>query len=246
MPATLSDGALDLTLSDPLAIDTVLGSSYDDTIIGNTNDNTLIGGGGDDLLVGLGGNNLIEGSVTRTIYLDFNSMSSLVNASTPEAELQRDPGTTKPITPTSRTSSPRHSRSRGRTHRSISTTRCWWASREESRPGSTGGIWTSQAPRHSPPPAWTSSRLIPPGSTSTTSWAVPASLPPRAPTSSGYRPRSPRTSWGISPAWSTPTRTAQSARESTRGSTRTSTIPPIPDQRMPPRRSWTSWPPAPR
>ena len=73
MPATLSDGALALTLADPLAIDTVLGSSYNDSIIGNTNDNTLIGGGGDDLLVGLGGNNLIEGSVTRTIYLDFNT-----------------------------------------------------------------------------------------------------------------------------------------------------------------------------
>ncbi len=33
----------------------------------------MIGGGGDDLLVGLGGNNLIEGSVTRTVYLDFNT-----------------------------------------------------------------------------------------------------------------------------------------------------------------------------
>ena len=73
MPATLNDGALTLTLADPLGIDTVLGSSYNDTIIGNINDNTLIGGGGDDLLVGVGGNNLIEGSVTRTIYLDFTT-----------------------------------------------------------------------------------------------------------------------------------------------------------------------------
>ena len=62
-----------LTLADPLAIDTVLGSSYNDTIIGNTNDNTLIGGGGDDVIVGLGGNNLIEGAVTRTVYLDFDT-----------------------------------------------------------------------------------------------------------------------------------------------------------------------------
>ncbi len=73
MPATLGDGALTLTLADPLEIDTVLGSSYNDTLVGNTNDNTLIGGGGDDLIIGLGGNDLIEGSVTRTIYLDFNT-----------------------------------------------------------------------------------------------------------------------------------------------------------------------------
>ena len=73
MPATLNDGALTLTLADPLAIDTVLGSSYDDTIIGNINNNTLIGGGGDDVLAGVGGNNLIEGAVTRTIYLDFDT-----------------------------------------------------------------------------------------------------------------------------------------------------------------------------
>ena len=62
-----------MTLADPLAIDSVLGSSYNDTIIGNINDNTLIGGGGDDVIVGVGGNNLIEGSVTRTVYLDFDT-----------------------------------------------------------------------------------------------------------------------------------------------------------------------------
>ena len=73
MPATLNDGALTLTLADPLAIDTVLGSGYDDTIIGNINDNTLIGGGGDDVIVGVAGNNLLEGAVTRTVYLDFDT-----------------------------------------------------------------------------------------------------------------------------------------------------------------------------
>ena len=73
MPATLNDGALTLTLADPLGIDNVLGSPYNDTIIGNTNDNTLIGGGGDDMIVGLAGNNLIEGAVTRTVYLDFDT-----------------------------------------------------------------------------------------------------------------------------------------------------------------------------
>ncbi len=73
MPATMGDGALTLTLADPLAIDSVLGSSYDDTIIGNTSDDTLIGGGGDNVLAGVGGNNLIEGTVTRTVYLDFDT-----------------------------------------------------------------------------------------------------------------------------------------------------------------------------
>jgi Ca2+-binding RTX toxin-like protein len=73
MPATQSDGALSLTLADPLAIDSVLGSSYDDTIIGNLNNNTLIGGGGQDVLIGVGGNNLLEGAVTHTVYLDFNT-----------------------------------------------------------------------------------------------------------------------------------------------------------------------------
>ncbi len=73
MPATLNDGSLTLTLADPLAFDTVLGSGYNDTIIGNINDNTLTGGGGDDAIVGVGGNNLIEGAVTRTVYLDFDT-----------------------------------------------------------------------------------------------------------------------------------------------------------------------------
>ncbi len=71
--ASLFDGALNLTLADPLAIENVLGSSYGDTIIGNADDNTLIGGGGQDVIAGLGGNDLIEGSVARTIFLDFNT-----------------------------------------------------------------------------------------------------------------------------------------------------------------------------
>jgi Ca2+-binding RTX toxin-like protein len=73
MPATQSDGPLSLTLADPLAIDNVLGSSYDDTIIGNANDNTLVGAGGQDLIAGMGGNDVIEGAVTRTVFLDFNT-----------------------------------------------------------------------------------------------------------------------------------------------------------------------------
>ena len=70
---TVIPGTLSLTLANPLGISDVLGSPYDDTIIGNANDNTLIGGGGDDLIAGLGGNDLIEGSLTRVVYLDFNT-----------------------------------------------------------------------------------------------------------------------------------------------------------------------------
>ena len=47
---------------------------------------------------------------------------------------------------------------------------------------------------------WKSSAPIQAGSTSTTFWAVPASPPPPAPTSSASRPPSPRTSWATSPA----------------------------------------------
>ncbi len=72
-PQAVIPGTLTLTLADPLGVDSVLGSSYDDTLIGNANDNTLIGGGGDDLIAGLGGNDVLEGSVTRTVFLDFNT-----------------------------------------------------------------------------------------------------------------------------------------------------------------------------
>ena len=72
-PQTVIPGILTLTLTDPLGINNVLGSSYNDTIIGNALDNTLIGAGGDDLIAGLGGNDVLEGSVTRTVYLDFNT-----------------------------------------------------------------------------------------------------------------------------------------------------------------------------
>ena len=73
MPAPPGAAALELTLANPLGVDNVLGSAYDDTIIGNANNNTLMGGGGDDLIAGLGGNDVIEGSVTRTVYLDFDT-----------------------------------------------------------------------------------------------------------------------------------------------------------------------------
>ena len=70
---TVIPGLLTLTLADPLGINNVLGSGYDDTIIGNALDNTLIGTGGDDLIAGLGGDDVLEGSIDRTVYLDFDT-----------------------------------------------------------------------------------------------------------------------------------------------------------------------------
>ncbi len=72
-PQSVIPGVLTLTLSDPMGISDVMGSSYDDTIIGNARDNTLIGGGGLDLIAGIGGNDLLEGDVTQVIYLDFDT-----------------------------------------------------------------------------------------------------------------------------------------------------------------------------
>ena len=75
IPASELPGGLTVTLSDPMGISNVIGSSYNDTIIGNNRDNTLIGGGGEDLIAGLGGNDVLEGDVTRTVVLDFDTLT---------------------------------------------------------------------------------------------------------------------------------------------------------------------------
>ena len=247
MPATLDDGALTLTLADPLAIDSVLGSSYNDTIIGNINDNTLIGGGGDDVLVGVGGNNLLEGAVTRTVYLDFDTYElpgqhfyTQAERDAIQAQITADYSAFSYVfTQTQPQSGP--------------YTTIYFQRPGAGRPRGGNFVRDRLArSRHlghddrSPRTAWKSSPPIPPGSTSITSWAVPASPPPRAPTSSASRPPSPRTSWGTSPGSTTPTRSGRSARASTPASTPTSTTLPIPDRPMPTSRSCTSWPPAPR
>ncbi len=74
-PQTVITGVLTVTLSDPMGISNVIGSAYDDTIIGNARDNTLIGGGGQDVIAGLGGDDVLQGDVTRTVLLDFDSLS---------------------------------------------------------------------------------------------------------------------------------------------------------------------------
>jgi hypothetical protein len=65
-----------LTLSDPMGISNVLGSPYNDSLIGNARDNIVLGGGGEDLIAGLGGNDVLEGGITRTILLDFDTLTT--------------------------------------------------------------------------------------------------------------------------------------------------------------------------
>ena len=70
-PQAVSPGLLNLTLTNPLSIDKVVGTSYPDTILGNGRNDTLIGNGGADYLNARGGAALIEGDETQVVYLDF-------------------------------------------------------------------------------------------------------------------------------------------------------------------------------
>ena len=70
-PQAVSPGLLNLTLTNPLSIDKVVGTSYPDTIMGNGRNDTLIGNGGADDLNARGGAALIEGDLTQVVYLDF-------------------------------------------------------------------------------------------------------------------------------------------------------------------------------
>jgi Ca2+-binding RTX toxin-like protein len=62
-----------LTLTDPTAIEGLIGTPYADTLIGNAAGDTLIGAGGEDSLVGGIGNDLLQAGVTQKVYLDFDS-----------------------------------------------------------------------------------------------------------------------------------------------------------------------------
>ncbi|HJT76626.1 MAG TPA: MBG domain-containing protein, partial [Gemmataceae bacterium] len=65
-------GPGNLTVSDPLAFTTVVGSPYGGTLRGNDAPNeTLIGGGGLDSLVAGNGNDYLQGYFTQVVYLDF-------------------------------------------------------------------------------------------------------------------------------------------------------------------------------
>ena len=63
-----------LTLTNPNAFSTVVGTPFSDTIAGNSGNDTIIGAGGNDsLTAGSGGNAYIQGGITQVVYLDFTS-----------------------------------------------------------------------------------------------------------------------------------------------------------------------------
>ncbi len=70
-PQAVSPGLLNLTLTNPLSINEVVGTPYPDSIQGNGRNDTLIGNGGDNYLNARGGAALIEGFQTQVVYLDF-------------------------------------------------------------------------------------------------------------------------------------------------------------------------------
>jgi hypothetical protein len=68
---------LKLTLPNPAAFNTVVGSTFGGTIVGNDNANeSLIGGGGLDSLVAGAGNALVQANVTQVVYLSFPSQAA--------------------------------------------------------------------------------------------------------------------------------------------------------------------------
>ncbi len=66
---------LTLTLPNPAAFNSVVGTPYADAIVGNTGSGaaTIIGGGGKDSLVAGNGTDLVQGYITQVVYLDFPS-----------------------------------------------------------------------------------------------------------------------------------------------------------------------------
>ena len=237
-----SDGfaGLTLTLSDPMGISNVIGSTYDDTIIGNNRDNTLIGNGGEDLIAGLGGNDMLQGDVTRTVVLDFETLTvpgehvyTTAERNAIQAQLTADysafsydftqtPPAVGPYTTIyfndpvlTGLEGPRLvNRLAGRVRLRIVLA--------DLQP--VGGLPDDPDRRRPAISTATpvrlgrsrSSRMTRPTSTSTTSSAARTSRRPRAPTSSACRRRSPRTSWATCRASSMRTRSGRSATASTR------------------------------
>ena len=242
MPASLFDGALTLTLANPLAIDSVLGSAYDDTLIGNANDNTLIGGGGDDLIAGLGGNDVLEGGITRTVFLDFNTFElpgqhlyTQLERNQIQAQLEADYAAfSYTFTQTLPQSGP-------------FTTITF---NDPVLVGLEGGIatgidWRDLDISGTTTLTFAGLDVVPAdsGGVNVNNFlGGPGEPASSSQTSSASRPRSPLTSSATSPASSTATHTDRSAPGSTTPSAPTSTIRPIQGSPTPTRRSCTSWP----
>ncbi len=67
------NAGLQLTLTNPQAFTTVVGTPYSDTVKGNAGNDSLIGAGGQDHLTGGDGNLFLQGDVTQVVYLQFLS-----------------------------------------------------------------------------------------------------------------------------------------------------------------------------
>jgi Ca2+-binding RTX toxin-like protein len=67
----VSPSNLTLTLTNPTAFTTVIGSRFNDVMQANNRGNTLVGGGGADQLSGGTGNDYLQGGITQVVYLDF-------------------------------------------------------------------------------------------------------------------------------------------------------------------------------
>jgi hypothetical protein len=68
---TLNPGNLSLTLTNPSAFTTAVGTPYNDTIKANSGNDTLIGAGGQDNLVAGSGNVDLQGDLTQVVLLQF-------------------------------------------------------------------------------------------------------------------------------------------------------------------------------
>ena len=68
-------GNLFLTIANPQSMENVTGTAFSDQIFGNDLDNKLFGGGGRDDLNGGAGNDLVQASVTKRVFLDFDSQT---------------------------------------------------------------------------------------------------------------------------------------------------------------------------
>ena len=229
-------GVLNLTLADPQALSSVMGSSYDDTIIGNANNDTLIGGGGLNEIVGGTGNDFIEGGFTRVVYLDFTTYElpgqhvyTAMEESEILAQIEADYADfAYTFTLTQPESGP---------YTAITFN-------DPALVGLEGGIATEIDWRNLDIDGTTTLTadglvVVPPDSAGVNVnnlLAARVSRPRPAPTSWVSRRRLPRTSWDISPACSTWIRLVRSGRGFTRASTPLYTTHRIPGRPTPTRR----------
>ncbi len=72
---TVAVGNLQLQLTSPNAIESVIGTVFSDKLLGNDRNNILVGGGGLDSIYGAAGDDYLTASRTRYVFLDFDSQT---------------------------------------------------------------------------------------------------------------------------------------------------------------------------